>query len=56
MMHHNSLHFYVNMDTSDEDDFSLILLAEEKLKDLRKLRSVFHISHGEFSHVVKTLN
>ena len=32
--------FQVDMDTYDEEDFSLILLAEENLKDLKEPRSV----------------
>ena len=51
------------MDTSDEEDFSLILLAEEKLKDLRKPRLVCAKKHfqirlvmGGILHVVSTLN
>ena len=40
MIYHYLLYFQVNMDTSKKEDFSLILLAKRKLKDLRKPRSV----------------
>ena len=40
------------MDTSDEEDFSLIIKADEKLKDLRKPSSVWVRKHFQIRHVI----
>ena len=40
------------MDPSDEEDFSVILEADEKLKDLRKPRSVWVRKHFKIGHVM----
>ena len=42
------------MDISDEEDYSLTLLAEEKLKDLKKPAN--SACYGGISHVIPTLN
>ena len=43
------------MDTSDEEDFSLILLADKKLKDLGKPRSVRVRKNFQIRHVMGEL-
>ena len=40
------------MDTSDQEDFPLILLAEEKLKDLKKPTSVRVRKHFQIQLVM----